>query len=62
MTSPLTPQGEKVKKALQLLSDLIEQQPDKSVNTLLEKVVIQYDLSPKESEALFNAFKTNNNS
>ena len=57
MTTPLSGTGEKVKRALQLLNELKEQYPEKSLNTLLQKVVVQYDLSPKESEALFHNFK-----
>ncbi len=58
MTTPLSRTEEKVKRALQLFNDLREQYPEKDINSLLQKAVVQYDLSPKESEALFHNFKS----
>lgn len=59
MTSPLGTDSQKVKKALQLLHELKESHPETAINDLLQKVVVQYDLSPKDSEALYNAFNQN---
>lgn len=57
MTTPLSTESEKVKKALQLLQELMELHPDAPVNSLLQKVIVQYDLSPKDSEALYHSFR-----
>lgn len=57
MTTPLSTESEKIKKALQLLQELKELHPDTPINSLLQKAVVQYDLSPKNSEALYHNFK-----
>ncbi len=57
MTTPLSTDSEKIKKALKLLQELIELNPDTPVNTLLQKAIVQYDLSPKDGDALYHCFK-----
>ena len=48
--------GDKVKKAIIRLSELIEQYPDKSRKELLNQVEIKFDLSPLECEFLNKHF------
>lgn len=45
-----------MKKAIQLLSELLEQDPDSSRSSLLQKVQIQLDLTPMECEFLNRHF------
>lgn len=54
--------GDKLKKALKELSELVAQFPEKSRNQLLQKVEMKYDLSPKESEFLERNFSEQNES
>lgn len=49
----------KVLKALTLLAELVEENPSTPLNSLLQKVIIQFDLSPKESEELTHHFSSN---
>lgn len=48
--------GDKLKRALILLAELVEQFPDKSRQQLLREVELQFDLSPLECEFLNNNF------
>ena len=48
--------GDKLKKALTLLTELCEQYPDKSKRELLRQIEMQLDLSPLESEFLNKNF------
>ncbi len=49
--------GEKLKKALTLLSEMKEQHPEKSRAALLQEIEIKLDLSPLESEFLNKQFR-----
>ncbi len=53
---PTQAPGDKLKKAIQLLSELLETQPEKTRLELLHQVEIQLDLSPRECEFLNNHF------
>ena len=48
--------GDKLKRALILLSELVEQYPEKSRQQLLREVELQFDLSPLECEFLNKNF------
>ncbi|MBC8207933.1 MAG: hypothetical protein H8E79_02050 [Desulfobulbaceae bacterium] len=54
--TPCQQAGDKLKKALCALSELVQQYPDKSRTTLLRQVEIQFDLSPKECDFLNKHF------
>jgi hypothetical protein len=56
MTSPTQRPGDKLKKALKALSELLESHPEKSRIELLHEVEIKFDLSPKECEFLNSHF------
>lgn len=51
------PPGEKMKKAIQELSELLISKPDKNRRQLLQQVAIQFDLSPNEYAFLERHFK-----
>lgn len=59
MANLLVSADAKVKKALTLLAELIEENPSIPLKVLLQKVIMQCDLSPKESEALTHHFTRN---
>ncbi len=46
------PPGDKIQKAIREFSELLEEKPGIDRRRLLEKVVIKYDLSPKECDFL----------
>lgn len=51
------PPGEKMKKAIQELSELLVNKPDKNRRQLLQQVAIKFDLSPNEYAFLERHFK-----
>ena len=53
---PTTSTGDKKKQALAELCELQERYPEKSRQSLLQKVEIKYDLTPKECEFLNRNF------
>ncbi len=46
--STIHPPGDKVKKAIQELSELLAHKPGKNRRQLLQQVAMKFDLSPKE--------------
>jgi hypothetical protein len=52
--TPTQRPGDKMKKAICLFSELVQQHPEKSRGALLRQVEIQFDLSPKECDFLNN--------
>jgi hypothetical protein len=56
MTRPTQAPGDKMKKAITMFSELLEKHPEKSRLSLLQKVEMKFDLSPKECEFLNNHF------
>jgi len=53
---PTQATGDKTRQALTELSDLHQQHPKKSRQSLLQQVAIKYDLTPKECEFLNRNF------
>jgi len=53
---PTQAPGDKIKKAIICLSELIEQHPEKSRKVLLNEVEVKFDLSPLECEFLNKHF------
>ena len=52
----IRPSGEKVRKALKWMSEMIEEHPGKSREQILRDAEIRFDLSPSECEFLDNNF------
>ena len=46
------PPGDKVQKAIKAFCELLAEKPAMTRRSLLEKIVMKYDLSPKEGEFL----------
>jgi hypothetical protein len=55
-TRPTQTPGDKIKKAIACLSELLETNPQKSRDTLLREVELRYDLSPAECDFLHKHF------
>lgn len=57
---PTQAPGDKMKKAIVLFSELLEMNPDKSRQTILQEVQVKMDLSPIECEFLNKHFSGEN--
>ena len=55
--STIHPPGEKIKKALVELSELLKNTPEKKRSLLLQQVAMKYDLSPNECAFLERHFQ-----
>jgi hypothetical protein len=55
-TEGLQPQGDKVRKALQWMSEILSEHPEKKREQVLRDAEIRFDLSPSECEFLDNNF------
>ncbi|MGD9506837.1 MAG: hypothetical protein AB7W37_18195 [Syntrophobacteraceae bacterium] len=52
MSPTVMPEGEGLRKAVKWLSAELQENPDQSVQVLVEKAVFTFDLSPKDSDFL----------
>jgi hypothetical protein len=52
----IMPEGEEIKKAIKWVSSNLEDNPNQSINKLVEKAVFTFDLSPKDADFLINFF------
>ncbi len=57
MSLPTSRPGDKLKRAIQEFSDIIQANPDKSRIAVLNEVITKYDLSPKDGQFLRERFK-----
>ena len=55
-TDNIQPEGEKLRKAIRWMSDIIQNQPDKKRSDVLRDAQMRFDLSPKECEFLDKEF------
>jgi len=55
-TEDLQPQGDKIRKALKWISEMLGEYPEKSREQVLRDAEIRFDLSPSECEFLDNNF------
>jgi hypothetical protein len=55
--STLQPQGERLKKAIQWISEKRQENPDLSPAKLVDEAGFRFDLSPKDSEFLLRFVK-----
>ncbi len=54
--SNIMPEGEEIRRAIKWISSHLEDNPDQSVNKLVEQAVFTFDLSPKDADFLINFF------
>jgi hypothetical protein len=52
----IMPESEHVQKAIKWISTNLEEKDAEPLKTLLEKAILKFDLSPKDSEFLMNFF------
>lgn len=51
------PPGDKIVKAIKEFSEELTSKGSEHRNNILQKIILKYDLSPKESEFMDNQFK-----
>jgi hypothetical protein len=51
------PEGEAIRKAVKWISDNLLDDPNKSVQKLINEAVMRFDLSPKDGEFLTGFFR-----
>ena len=52
----IMPESEHVQKAIKWISTNLEEKDAEPLKTLIEKAILKFDLSPKDSEFLMNFF------
>ena len=55
------PEGEALRKAVKWISAQITEDPDQSVQKLVNEAVTRFDLSPKDSDFLISFYKKGGN-
>lgn len=56
MSKTIYPPGDKVQKAIRELSELLQNEQKTERKVLLQKVIMKYDLTPKESDFFIRHF------
>lgn len=52
----IIPEGEDLQRALKWISSHLDENPNQSLNKLVEKAVFTFDLSPKDADFLLNFY------
>jgi len=55
-TEDLLPEGDKLRKAVKWLSDMVKECPEKTRKEIILEAEVKFDLSPKECEFLQKRF------
>ncbi len=53
----MQPQGEKTRKAVRWISEILKDQPEARPGELVMQAISKFDLNPKESEELMQFYK-----
>ncbi len=52
----MMPEGEEIRKAIKWISEMRESQPDRKLSKLVEEAALKFDLSPQQTDFLYNFF------
>ncbi|MEN6319717.1 MAG: hypothetical protein ABFD82_13275 [Syntrophaceae bacterium] len=55
--STIMPEGESIRKAVKWISDVLQEDPGKSVQKLVNEAVLRFDLSPKDAVFLTDFYR-----
>lgn len=55
-TEELQPKGEKIRKAVLWISEIVQEHPEKNRKKIISEAIVRFDLSPLESEFLQTKF------
>jgi hypothetical protein len=50
------PEGEEIRRAIRWISEVRESQPDRKLSKLVEEAALKFDLSPQQTDFLYNFF------
>jgi hypothetical protein len=50
------PEGEEIRRAIKWISEMRETQPDRKLSKLVEEAALKFDLSPQQTDFLYNFF------
>jgi hypothetical protein len=53
----IMPEGEAIRKAVKWISDNLQDDPNSSVQKLINEAVMRFDLSPKDAEFLTDFYR-----
>ena len=53
------PQGESLRKAVQWISEQLKTDANQNKNNILNEAILRFDISPKDSEFLYNMYRNN---
>jgi len=48
------PEGEEIRRAIKWISEMRESQPDRKLSKLVEEAALKFDLSPQQTDFLYN--------
>ncbi len=54
------PEGDALRKAVKWISEVMQEKPDLHINELINKAVLKFDLSPKDTEFLMKFYRDKN--
>jgi hypothetical protein len=54
------PEGDSIRKAVKWISDVLQEDPNKSRQKLINDAITRFDLSPKEAEFLTGFYRKGN--
>ena len=55
----IQPEGEDLRKAIKWISEMRQEEPDKSLTRLVEEAGAKFDLPPKDQEFLYRFIRNN---
>jgi hypothetical protein len=55
----IMPKGENIRKAVKWISENLKENPDQSVQKLINDAILRFDLSPGDSELVINFYRKN---
>lgn len=53
----LLPDGEDLRRAVKWISDHLQDEPDRTVQPLVQEAIFKFDLSPRDAEFLIGFFR-----
>ena len=56
--STVLPEGESIRKAVQWISEQIQDRPDDNVQKFVNEAIARFDLSPKDADFLINFYRS----
>ncbi len=55
-TEQIMPEGDRIRKAVQWISGMVQEHPERDRKSIIEEAEIRFDLTPKECQFLHEKF------